>query len=66
MEANEYELIVIGSGSAGQKGRHLRGAKLRKKVAIIDRKRTIRGVCARMDSTTLLGWVTCHYLAKSQ
>jgi len=44
MEANCYDLVVIGSGPAGQKGA-ICAAKLRKKVAIIDRKRTIGGVC---------------------
>jgi NAD(P) transhydrogenase len=44
MESNAYDLIVIGSGPAGQKGA-ICAAKLRKKVAIIDRKRTIGGVC---------------------
>jgi NAD(P) transhydrogenase len=44
MEANEYDLIVIGSGPAGQKGA-INAAKMRKKVAIIDRKKTIGGVC---------------------
>lgn len=44
MEANEYDLVVVGSGPAGQKGA-ICAAKLRKKVAIIDRKRTIGGVC---------------------
>jgi len=44
MEANEYDLVVIGSGPAGQKGA-ICAAKLRKKVAIVDRKRTIGGVC---------------------
>jgi NAD(P) transhydrogenase len=44
MEANEYDLVVIGSGPAGQKGA-ICAAKLRKKVAIIDRKKTIGGVC---------------------
>ncbi len=44
MEANQYDLVVIGSGPAGQKAA-ICGAKLRKKVAIIDRKRTIGGVC---------------------
>jgi NAD(P) transhydrogenase len=44
MEANEYDLVVIGSGPAGQKGA-ICAAKLRKKAAIIDRKRTIGGVC---------------------
>ena len=44
MEAHEYDLVVIGSGPAGQKGA-ICAAKLRKKVAIIDRKRAIGGVC---------------------
>jgi len=44
MESNEYDLVVIGSGPAGQKGA-ICAAKLHKKVAIIDRKRTIGGVC---------------------
>ncbi|HUJ95772.1 MAG TPA: Si-specific NAD(P)(+) transhydrogenase [Terriglobales bacterium] len=44
MDANEYDLVVIGSGPAGQKGA-ICAAKLRKKVAIIDRKKTIGGVC---------------------
>src|ERR1039457_6873038 len=44
MEANEYDLVVIGSGPAGQKGA-ICATKLRKKVAIIDRKKTIGGVC---------------------
>ena len=44
MENNEYDLVVIGSGPAGQKGA-ICAAKMRKKVAIIDRKRTIGGVC---------------------
>ncbi len=44
MEANEYDLVVIGSGPAGQKGA-ICAAKLRKKVVIIDRTSTIGGVC---------------------
>jgi len=44
MENNEYDLVVIGSGPAGQKGA-ICAAKLRKKVAIIERKKTIGGVC---------------------
>jgi NAD(P) transhydrogenase len=44
MENNEYDLVVIGSGPAGQKGA-ICAAKMRKKVAIVDRKRTIGGVC---------------------
>jgi len=44
MDANEYDLAVIGSGPAGQKGA-ICAAKLQKKVVIIERKRTIGGVC---------------------
>jgi NAD(P) transhydrogenase len=44
MEANEYDLVVIGSGPAGQKGA-ICAAKMRKKVAIIDRKHSVGGVC---------------------
>jgi NAD(P) transhydrogenase len=41
---NLYDLVVIGSGPAGQKAA-ICAAKMRKKVAIIERKRTIGGVC---------------------
>src|SRR3974390_2140360 len=41
---NVYDLIVVGSGPAGQKAA-ICAAKLRKKVAVIERKRTIGGVC---------------------
>ena len=44
MESNEYDLVVIGSGPAGQKGA-ICAAKMRKKVVIIDRKTFIGGVC---------------------
>ena len=44
MEVNEYDLVVIGSGPAGQKGA-ICAAKMRKKVAIIDRKKSVGGVC---------------------
>jgi NAD(P) transhydrogenase len=44
MEANEYDLVVIGSGPAGQKAA-ICAAKFHKKVAIIDHKKTIGGVC---------------------
>ena len=43
MSNNEYDLVVIGSGPAGQKGA-ICAAKLRKKVAIVDRQKTIGGV----------------------
>jgi NAD(P) transhydrogenase len=44
MQNNEYDLVVIGSGPAGQKGA-ICAAKMHKKVAIIDRKMSIGGVC---------------------
>jgi NAD(P) transhydrogenase len=44
MQTHEYDLVVIGSGPAGQKGA-ICAAKLRKKVAIVDRERLIGGVC---------------------
>src|SRR5258707_12277249 len=43
MQTNEYDLIVIGSGPAGQKGA-ICAAKMRKRVAIIDRRLTMGGV----------------------
>jgi NAD(P) transhydrogenase len=44
MQINSYDLVVIGSGPAGQKGA-ICAAKMRKKVAIIDRRLTMGGVC---------------------
>src|SRR5713101_2626800 len=44
MSNHEYELVVIGSGPAGQKAA-ICAAKFRKKVAIIDRKKMLGGVC---------------------
>jgi NAD(P) transhydrogenase len=41
---NIYDLIVIGSGPAGQKAA-ICAAKMRKRVAVVERKRTIGGVC---------------------
>ncbi len=41
---NIYDLIVVGSGPAGQKAA-ICAAKMRKKVAVVERKRTIGGVC---------------------
>jgi NAD(P) transhydrogenase len=40
----DYDLIVIGSGPAGQRAA-VQAAKLRKRVAIIDRREVIGGVC---------------------
>jgi NAD(P) transhydrogenase len=39
-----YDLIVIGSGPAGQRAA-VQAAKLRKRVAIIDRREVVGGVC---------------------
>ncbi|HSS43734.1 MAG TPA: FAD-dependent oxidoreductase, partial [Thermoanaerobaculia bacterium] len=44
MSTSSYDLVVIGSGPAGQKGA-IAAAKLGKSVAIIDRKEMIGGVC---------------------
>src|SRR5215467_6023732 len=44
MEQNHYDLVVVGSGPAGQKAA-ICAAKLRKKVAIVERTRTVGGVC---------------------
>ena len=44
MHTLEYDLVVIGSGPAGQKAA-VCAAKLRKKVAIVDRSSMIGGVC---------------------
>src|SRR5580704_7651697 len=43
MSLSEYDLVVIGSGPAGQKGA-IAAAKARKRVAIIDRTVMIGGV----------------------
>ncbi len=44
LEANSYDLVVIGSGPAGQKGA-IAAAKVGKRVAIVDRKEMVGGVC---------------------
>src|ERR1700732_1384707 len=44
MQTNDYDLVVIGSGPAGQKGA-ICAAKMRKKVAVIGRRLTMGGVC---------------------
>jgi NAD(P) transhydrogenase len=44
MESNHYDLVVIGSGPAGQKSA-ICAAKLKKKVCVIERKHMIGGVC---------------------
>jgi NAD(P) transhydrogenase len=44
MSTPEYDLVVIGTGPAGQKGA-IAAAKARKRVAVIDRTVMIGGVC---------------------
>lgn len=45
MNDQQFDLVVIGSGPAGQKGA-IAAAKLRKRVAVIDRTLMMGGVCA--------------------
>src|SRR3712207_2482878 len=40
----DYDLLVIGSGPAGQRAA-IQGAKLHKRVAIVERKAVVGGVC---------------------
>jgi len=44
MEISSYDLVVIGSGPAGQKAA-IAASKLGKRVAVIDRKEMVGGVC---------------------
>jgi NAD(P) transhydrogenase len=44
MSTDAYDLVVIGSGPAGQKGA-IAAAKLGKRVAVVDRKAWVGGVC---------------------
>lgn len=44
MAHNDFDLVVIGSGPAGQRGA-IAAAKLGKRVAIVDRRELVGGVC---------------------
>lgn len=44
MPRHEYDLLVLGSGPAGQKAA-IQAAKLGRKAAIVERKRVVGGVC---------------------
>ncbi len=44
MSTAAYDLVVIGTGPAGQKGA-IAAAKLGKRVAVVDRKEMVGGVC---------------------
>ena len=45
----DYDLVVIGSGPAGQRAA-IQGAKLDKKVAIIERKAVVGGYCVNLGT----------------
>ena len=49
MSAHHYDLIVIGSGPAGEKGA-VQAAQLGKKVALIEREHVLGGVAANKGS----------------
>lgn len=44
MDGNRFDLVVIGSGPSGQKAA-IQGAKLGKRVAVVERRRVVGGVC---------------------
>ncbi len=44
MASSEYDLVVIGSGPAGQKSA-IAAAKMRKHVAVVDKRSMVGGVC---------------------
>ena len=48
-----FDLVVIGSGPAGQKAA-LNAAKVGKRVALIDRKELVGGVCIHCDEPLLV------------
>ncbi len=50
MSDAEFDLVCIGSGPAGQRAA-IQAAKLGKRVAIIERQRTVGGVC--VDTGTI-------------
>ena len=50
MATNNYDLVVIGSGPAGQKGA-IAAAKLGKRIAIVDREEMIGGVVCLQTGT---------------
>jgi NAD(P) transhydrogenase len=49
MDSNRFDLVVIGSGPAGQKGA-ICAAKLRKRVAVVERKGMIGGSCLHVGT----------------
>ena len=49
LESYDYDLLVIGSGPAGQRAA-IQGAKLDKRVAIVERKAVVGGVCVNIGT----------------
>jgi len=49
MSAYDYDLVVIGSGPAGQRAA-IQAAKLDKRVAVVERKATIGGLCVNQGT----------------
>jgi pyruvate/2-oxoglutarate dehydrogenase complex dihydrolipoamide dehydrogenase (E3) component len=45
----DYDLLVIGSGPAGQRAA-IQGAKLNKKVAVVERKTVVGGVSVNLGT----------------
>jgi phytoene dehydrogenase-like protein len=62
MVTNNYDLVVIGSGPAGQKSA-IAAAKLGKRVAIVDREEMIGGVCLQIRYDTQQGGARSHSLS---
>jgi NAD(P) transhydrogenase len=54
MDATTYDLIVIGSGPAGQKAA-FNAAKMRKRVALVERNVDLGGVCIHTGNDSLQG-----------
>ncbi|HZJ71169.1 MAG TPA: FAD-dependent oxidoreductase, partial [Planctomycetota bacterium] len=51
-ETYDYDLVCIGSGPAGQRAA-VQGAKLGHRVAVIERRQSLGGVC--LDTGTIPG-----------
>src|SRR6266498_2750250 len=50
MAEYDYDLLVIGSGPAGQRAA-IQGAKIDKRVALVERKAVVGGVCTNTGTT---------------
>ena len=56
-ECDECDLLCIGSGPAGQHAA-IQAAKLDKRAAVVERRRTVGGVC--VDTGTILRKTICE------